>query len=558
VAAIGFPGMQIVMSVTGTAEQDGPSCEVPGGTSWVSVSPVAGSVAPGGSQSVQVTFDSTGLATGEVLEANLCLQSNDPARPLVVVPVSLVVDEVETPVIEVSPGALELEVVQGGTASGSLSIANVGEGVLEWVVSEADPQVGQVTGRGSPVRAAAPAAAVAGGSPQAVPAAEVILDGGFEAGTPNPFWAEGSSTFGTPLCTVAACGTGTGTGPHSGSWWTWFGGISALETGFVRQDVTLVPGTAELRFWLEIPVGSGTGQDFMAVSIDGVELFRVTDADAADWQPYREVVLDVSQFADGGTHTLSFDSTVFGGGTTNFFVDDVSLVNEEQQLPPGACDVGADVPWLSVSPVSGSTGAGGADTVSVLVDASGLDLGVHEALLCVDSNDPVTPRVEVPVTVTVVEDTGEPGPGPEPVVCDRVVLGVHPGALTVESGVTCLAAGAMVLGEVNVLGGAGLISTAAVVQGPVSAVGASVVDLAFTQVTGPVLVSGATGRVSLFASQVTGSVSLVGSDTSPTEIVVAGNTVIGSLSCFGNSPDPTHHGLTNIATAGKFGQCAEL
>lgn len=265
------------------------------------------------------------------------------------------------------------------------------------------------------------------------------------------------------------------------------------------------------------------------------------------------MVLDVSQFADGGTHTLSFDSSVFGGGTTNFFVDDVSLINEEQ-LPSGPCDVTADVPWLQVSPGSGSTAAGGVSPVLVSADAAGLDLGVYEALLCVDSNDPVTPRVEVAVVLTVVEDTG----GPEPVVCDRTIIGLHEGPLTVDSGVTCLAAGAMVLGEVNVLGGAGLISTAAVVQGPVSAVGAAVVDLAFTSVTGPVLVSGGTQRVSLFASQVTGSVSLVGSDTGSAAIVVAGNTVIGSLSCFANSPVPTDHGLANVATAGKFGQCADL
>src|SRR5690606_3932562 len=88
---------------------------------------------------VQVTFDSTGLANGDVLEANLCLQSNDPNRPLVVVPVTLVVEADETPVIEVSPGALELEVTQGGTASESLSIANVGEGVLDWTIHEAEP-----------------------------------------------------------------------------------------------------------------------------------------------------------------------------------------------------------------------------------------------------------------------------------------------------------------------------------------------------------------------------------------------------------------------------------
>lgn len=50
-------------------------------------------------------------------------------------------------------------------------------------------------------------------------------DSGFEAGTPNPYWTEASINFGSPLCTVATCGSGGGTGPHTGSWWAWFGGI---------------------------------------------------------------------------------------------------------------------------------------------------------------------------------------------------------------------------------------------------------------------------------------------------------------------------------------------
>ncbi|HEY8472186.1 MAG TPA: hypothetical protein VIL37_06060, partial [Natronosporangium sp.] len=82
----------------------------------------------------------------------------------------------------------------------------------------------------------------------------------------------------------------------------------------------------------------------------------------------------------------------------------------------------------------------------------------------------------------------EDGGGGEPVVCDETISGVHAGPLTVSEGVTCLAAGAQVLGEVNVQAGAGLVGTAAVIQGPVSALGAATVELRFSQVTGPVLV----------------------------------------------------------------------
>jgi hypothetical protein len=219
------------------------------------------------------------------------------------------------------------------------------------------------------------------------------------------------------------------------------------------------------------------------------------------------------------------------------------------QLEPSACDTLADVPWLGVSPASGSTPAGGSSQVTVGFDASGLDPGVFEAVLCVQSNDPATPLVEVPVTLTVTEPGG--------VVCDETIIGVFPGPLTVSEGTTCLAAGAQVLGEVNVLEGAGLIATAAVIQGPVSAIGAARVDVAFSQITGPVLVLGVTDTVSLFGTQVTGQVNLVG-NTTVEPATVAGNVVIGSLSCFGNQPDPTNHGLTNTATGGKFGQCAGL
>ncbi|MPZ27765.1 MAG: S8 family serine peptidase, partial [Micromonosporaceae bacterium] len=295
------------------------------------------------------------------------------------------------PAIEVSPDSLSAEQPAGQVTEQPLTISNVGEGSLDWSVGEAEP----TSGGGDPARtvpADVPDSGELDRDYQQVPAADVILDGGFEGGSPNPFWDEGSTNFGSPLCTVALCGAGGGTGPHSGTWWAWFGGIDAAETAFVRQQVTLEPGVAELRFWLEIPSASGTGQDFLTVSVDDTEVFSVTDADAASFSTYTEVTVDVSDFADGGTHTLSFDSSGFGGGTTNFFVDDVLL---DVQAPAGPCDTLSDVPWLGVSPDSGSAGAGESSEVTVSFDSSGLEPGEFAALLCVASNDPVTPLVQV-------------------------------------------------------------------------------------------------------------------------------------------------------------------
>ena len=61
----------------------------------------------------------------------------------------------------------------------------------------------------------------------------------------------------------------------------------------------------------------------------------------------------------------------------------------------------ADEPWLAVAPAAGSTAPGGTSSVDVTLDATGLAAGTYEADLCIDSNDPDTPQLVVPVTLTV-------------------------------------------------------------------------------------------------------------------------------------------------------------
>ena len=54
-----------------------------------------------------------------------------------------------------------------------------------------------------------------------------------------------------------------------------------------------------------------------------------------------------------------------------------------------------------MAPSSGSTAPGATSSVDVTLDATGLAPGLHEADLCVDSNDPDTPQLVVPVALTV-------------------------------------------------------------------------------------------------------------------------------------------------------------
>jgi hypothetical protein len=164
--------------------------------------------------------------------------------------------------------------------------------------------------------------------PPDAPAAEALSDNSFEAGTPNPVWTESSTNFGSPLCTALDCGTGTGTGPRTGDWWAWFGGAGGfLETASVSQQVTIPVGTsATLSFYLEAIV-CDSESDFLEVTIDGNQVFEVDGTSTICGElGYFLVAIPVDAYADGGNHTILFNSVTGNeGGSTNFFVDDVYL-----------------------------------------------------------------------------------------------------------------------------------------------------------------------------------------------------------------------------------------
>ena len=65
-------------------------CDAPANIPWITVSGSSGTVAAGDSDTVDVTFDSSGLADGNY-SANLCVASNDADNPTVAVPLALAV-----------------------------------------------------------------------------------------------------------------------------------------------------------------------------------------------------------------------------------------------------------------------------------------------------------------------------------------------------------------------------------------------------------------------------------------------------------------------------------
>jgi len=153
-------------------------------------------------------------------------------------------------------------------------------------------------------------------------------DPGFEAGTPNPFWTESSTNFGTPICDGNSCGLGGGTGPHSGNFWAWFGGISAFEESSLSQMITLPKSeSATLSFFIEIPACNDVG--FLEVLINGNQIYSIDQTDPICGAiGYNKIVLDISAYSNQ-VFTLSFHAVTqgTGSGAINIFVDDISLNN---------------------------------------------------------------------------------------------------------------------------------------------------------------------------------------------------------------------------------------
>lgn len=160
----------------------------------------------------------------------------------------------------------------------------------------------------------------------------IVQDCGFENGPFGGVWTDASSNFGTPVCDISSCGSGGSTnGSYDGSYWTWFGGIGGTtEEGSETQAINLpANSTATLTFWFLAPSCSGDSNDFVEVTIDGSQVWTANGADSACNipDPYNQISVDITAYADGAAHTLQFHSITYGGGTatTNFFIDDVDV-----------------------------------------------------------------------------------------------------------------------------------------------------------------------------------------------------------------------------------------
>ncbi len=125
---------------------------------------------------------------------------------------------------------------------------------------------------------------------------QLVRDPSFELGSPNPYWTEGGPS-GAIQC--------PGSGPRTGSCWVACGVEPEAEC-WVRQDVVFPAGSATTaRFWLSHdPIAD---DDTVTFSVDGQPLAELTGSDPRFHSGYAEVAVDVSDFADGGSHAVLFE-----------------------------------------------------------------------------------------------------------------------------------------------------------------------------------------------------------------------------------------------------------
>jgi hypothetical protein len=179
-----------------------------------------------------------------------------------------------------------------------------------------------------------------------------LLDGGFEAATgdpaDSPFWTEADSLAGSPLCTVATCTPGAEIAPHTGNAWAWFGGFAAAgHTGSLSQLMTLPIGSVALTYWYRNSSVTPPFDAVLLVQVDGTTVKTHTEASVAEGA-YSKQVVDLSSFADGASHLLSFSYVNGGEGVNNMLLDDVGL-------SPGAAPHTATPTVTATTPASPST-----------------------------------------------------------------------------------------------------------------------------------------------------------------------------------------------------------
>lgn len=355
-------------------DEDDGACDSPNDIPWLSVAPNAGATVPLDSTIVDVSFDSTGLSPGDY-SANLCVSSDDAATPLVQVPVTMTV---LPPTLLVCNGAaIQFE---EGIPSGWQVVDNTGGTGIVWVTT-ADPAC-EIPNRTNGTGEAACADSDAAGTPSTPYDTELW----------TPF--VDLSGWGAVLLDVKAYYRDLNTGSNDRFEVDVWNGASWVNELSWDEDHEPEDFTLNLSAY----AGSPDARIRFHYFGNGFDWFAQVDDIALTCVPPGPPIMGIDPTSIAASQgpdvqfTQQLDISNSGG----------SLLNWNIGEDDGPCDSPVDIPWLSVAPNAGATTPLSASSVDVTFDSTGLSPGDYTANLCVASDDPVTPLVQVPVALTVL------------------------------------------------------------------------------------------------------------------------------------------------------------
>ncbi|MCH8478658.1 MAG: choice-of-anchor J domain-containing protein [Wenzhouxiangella sp.] len=434
-------------------------CWAPGEPSWLSVTPVDGSVAAESSVLAAVNVDVDGLAVG-TYNSKLCVATNDATNAFVEVPVNLEVTfTADTGFLEgnvqslgycgENPFAAEgASIVVDGDLGGSFSTTADANGDYFLAISDTESPVTVTFSAPDHLNEVVMSVDIVAGETTILDA-NLVLDAGCAAAAPTSF-AE----------TVAFGGTGsfalTIDNSSGGGDLDW-----EVETEDVVDSIGARDGHDPLldeilpipSFSIDssanggspavftIPAGVLTRGDVVGFSFEGtVAGISGTGSWASDMclrvQAPDGTIFDVGGFSAaipgcavntwdfdgsgstnngtyGSEHLDAFDPAVGDEGDWTFTFtngwdstaaatmdwSDVTITLHKQPLPFCIDPLGST--WLSVSPTSGTAVAGDTSAVDVLVDTDGLASGIYAANICINTDDAQRPLIVVPFELTV-------------------------------------------------------------------------------------------------------------------------------------------------------------
>ena len=325
-----------------------------------------------------------------------------------------------SPQIEVTPEQLVSSQPTDTSTNQTLTISNTGQAALTWSLSEAPAPV-------FPTSLASTTSSRDGNTDRTLPLANNNLlnfSQNFDDITNLPSWASQNNPDAAGLTTWFQ-GNTTVFNAHIGANDAYIGanfnntGGSQISNWLMTPEVNF-SGGSQLTFWtrtasgsnfpdrLQIRVSTNGSSTDVGSSPSSVGDFTNLDLDinasltiGGYPEAWTQYLVDLSAYA-GQSGRVAFRYYIPAnagpsGSNSNYIgIDTVEFIETMS-----VCDTPSDLTWLSVSPTSGSTPIASSDAINITFNSNSLAQGDYNGSLCVDSNDPLTPRLILPLTLTV-------------------------------------------------------------------------------------------------------------------------------------------------------------